>query len=215
MPKEKKKEKVSWKEKRRQAALKHQRAVKAERLRSQSEPKKGKRWSRNKILAIGFFALVFLIVAVYAVLQGVQPSPNRELAPTFTLTDLDGSTVSLEALNGKVVVLDFFATTCNPCKEEMADLAQIKQQYSDNRVQIISIASSSDSETSLQQFRDQYDMTWIVARDTSSQKCFDKYSVSYIPTLVIVDQEGYINYRKVGLTDADTLSREIDKLVSS
>jgi peptidylprolyl isomerase len=65
----KKKKKESWKEKRRQAAIKHQKALEAERLKRERQPKKSKGWSRSKALAIAFLSLTFLLVGVYAVWQ--------------------------------------------------------------------------------------------------------------------------------------------------
>jgi peroxiredoxin len=210
MPKKKKKE--SWKEQRQRAALKHQKALEAERLRSETEPKKDKGWSRSKVLGIAFVVVLVLVVGVYAAWQNTQPaSNNRQPAPLFTLTDLDGTTISLGDLTGKVVVLDFFATWCQPCLQEIPHLAQINENYDSSHVVVLSIGSSSDSESDLRQFRDEYQMNWAVARDTDG--ALDKYNVRYIPTLVIVDQEGCIYYRNEGLTDASVLSSNIDVLL--
>jgi len=212
----KKKKKESWKEKRRRATIKHQKALEAERLKREREPKKNKGWSRNKSLAVVFFVSLVLVVGVYAAWQNTQPaSNNKQLAPLFTLTDLDGNTVSLEDLRGKVVVLDFFATFCEPCKVEMAHLAQINENYASSEVVVMSIGHSSDSGSGLRQFREDYNMTWTVVHDTSAEKVFDKYNVGPIPTLVIIDEDGYVHYRVEGTTSASTLSREIDKLLSS
>jgi len=209
----KKKKKKSWKEKRRQAAIKHQKALEAERLRREREPKKSKGWSRSKTLGVVFLASLVLVVGVYAAWQNTQPaSNNRQLAPLFILTDLDGNTISLGNLTGKVVVLDFFATWCQPCLQEIPHLAQINENYDSSRVVVLSIGSSGDSESGLRQFRDEHQMNWAVARDTDG--VLDKYNVRYIPTLVIVDQDGYIYYRNEGLTDASTLSGKIDALLS-
>lgn len=209
----KKKKKESWKEKRRQASLKRQKTLEAEQLRRERQPKRSKGWSRSKVLGIGFLILIAMVIGVYAMWQNSQPT--KQLAPLFTLTDLDGNTVSLEDLRGKIVVLDFFATWCGLCKVEMPDVAQINENYHSNEVVIISIGHSSDSESDLRQFREDFNMPWAVARDTSAEKVFNKYNVGSIPTLVIIDQGGYIHYRKVGETDASTLSEEINKLLVS
>ena len=210
----KKKKKESWKEKRRRAAAKHQKTLEAERLRREREPKKSKGWSRNKLLGAVFFASVVLVVGVYAAWQNTQPAPNnRQLAPLFTLADLDGNTIALENLTGKVVVLDFFATSCGPCVSQMPHLAEINRTYDSSKVEIVSIGHSSDSKADLQQFGDVHEIDWIIASDTDG--VFDKYNVGPIPTLVVIDQNGYIHYRHEGVTYASTLSAKIDALLSS
>jgi len=202
----KKKKKESWKEKRRRAVLKQQKTLEAERLKREREPKKSKGWSRSKLLGAVFLASLVLVVGVYAAWQNTQP-PNESVLPSlYVLTDLDFS-----EFRGKVVVMDCFATWCEPCKDEIPYLAQINQKYDSSKVVVISVGSSGDSEIALRQFKKEYDMTWIVARDKVG--VFDKYDVQYIPTLVILDQNGDVYYKETGVTDASTLSEKIDDLL--
>ena len=208
MPKKKKKE--SLKEKRRRAAIKHQKALDAERLRREREPKKSKGWSKSKLLGIVFLASLVLVAGGYAAWQNTQPASNENsgLPALYTLTDAD-----FGEFRGKVVVVDCFATWCKPCLEEIPHLAQVDEKYSSSEVVVISVGSSGDSAMKLRQFKQDYDMTWRVARDTV--KVFDKYSVEYIPTLVILDQNGAVHFRESGIIDASTLSGEIDALLGS
>lgn len=212
MTKKKKKGKLTWKEKRRQAALKHQRALEAERLRRERAPKENKGWSKGKIFAVTFMLL--LIVGIYGTWQYTQSSSNNgelpsngELPLLYNLKDAEFS-----EFRGKVVVVDCFATFCEPCKMEIPYLAEIDDKYG-GEVVVVSVGSISDSAEELRQFKHDYDMTWRVARDTVGT--FDKYSVEYIPTLVILDQNGDIRFRQSGVVDAKTLSSEIDALLGS
>ncbi|TET19669.1 redoxin domain-containing protein [Candidatus Bathyarchaeota archaeon] len=134
-------------------------------------------------------------------------SNGYPVAPDFILTDIDGNSFSLSDYHGRVVLLNFFATWCAPCVYQIPHLAEINRNYNSGKVKIMSISSSSDSEADLQQFRNTHGMDWIVARDTDG--VFDKYNVSYITTLVIIDQDGYIRYRHVGFTEASVLSQEM------
>ena len=203
----KKKKKESWKEKRRKAAIKHQKAAEAERLRRETEPKKSKGWSRSKVFGIVFFASLVLLVGVYAAWQNTQPQPNENgLSSLYTLTD-----PGFSEFRGKVVVVDCFATWCQPCLQEIPHLAEINEKYDSSEVVVISVGSSSDSATKLIQFKQDYDMTWMVARDTVG--VFDRYNVQYIPTLVILSQSGTIHFQESNVVDASTLSSEIDTLL--
>jgi len=223
----KKKKKESWKEKRRQAAIKHQKTLEAERLRREREPKKSKGWSKGKIFSVTFMFL--LIIGIYGAWQYTQPSPssnsngNEQKAPPFTLTDINGNAVSLENFTGKVVILDFFFPQCQYCDEEVVHLEEIYREYSREKVEIMSISVKENSIEDIQEFKKgpnsfsnlEYEISWIIARDTATANVIDQYGVSGYPTTVVIDQEGYIspNSPFVGLTDASTLSQEIDYLL--
>ena len=201
-----KKKKESWKEKRRKAAIKHQKAAEAERLKREREPKKSKGWSRSKILGVVFLASLVLVVGAYAARQNTQPSNESGLPPLYILTDSDFS-----EFRGKVVVVDCFATFCTPCLQEIPHLAQIHEKYNSSEVVVISVGSSGDSALELRQFKQYYNMTWRVARDTVG--VFDKYNVLYIPTIVILSQNGAVHFQESRIVDALTLSSEIDALL--
>ncbi len=202
----KKKKKEGWKEKRRQAALKHQKALEAERLRREREPRNRKGLSRSKVLGICFLVLIVLVIGVFAALQNMQPSNTGELPPLYTLTDAD-----FGEFKGRVVVIDCFATWCGPCVGEIPHLTEIVNNYDNSEVAVISVGSSSDSEIGLRQFKKDYNMDWLVARDTVG--VFNKYGIQAIPTIIILDQTGNIHYQHVGLAEASLLSSKINELL--
>lgn len=222
----KKKKKESWKEKRQRAALKRQKALEAERLRREREPKKGKGWPRSKVLGISFLVVLVLVVGVYAAWQNTQSaSNNRQPAPLFTLTDIDGNKVSLADFKGKVVIINFFDTYCTYCIPEILELAKIYEEYRNDPIIIISIDVDPNHDTVpiLQQFREEYQINWIIAQDIweDGPVTFRKY-VMFLniikpgtPTTIIINPEGYISPHGpfIGLHPASTLSDEIDLLL--
>ena len=220
----KKKKKESWKEKRRKAAMKHQKALEAERLRREREPKKSKGWPKGKIFGVAFMFL--LIIGIYGAWQYTQSSPsgnsnvNGQKAPVFTLTDINGKTVALENLIGKIVILNFFDTHCPPCITEISYLKQIHGQYG-SEVVILSMDVDPDYDTVavLQQFRETNQIDWTIVRDTAD--IFFQYVSGppyYTPTTVVINKEGYIYSTHIGWevnTDPSKLLNEINYLLGS
>jgi peroxiredoxin len=226
----KKKKKESWKETRQRAALRHQKAAEAERLRREREPKKSKEWSKGKIFGIAFMFLLIVVVGIYGAWQYTQSSPsgnsnvNGQKASLFTLIDIDGNAVSLETFRGKVVVLDFFYIRCGYCDDQFLELEEIYQSYSHDNVEIISISIDPTYDTidRLKEFKMgpnqysslDYEISWVLTRDTNDAST--KYGINAAPTTVIIDKEGFISPHGpfIGLTSASQLSDEIGMLLS-
>ena len=132
-----------------------------------------------------------------------------QVAPNFV--DRDDNSFSLKGNRGKVVILDFMAVWCGPCKMEMSHLKEIRGGYSKKNLVIISIdVDPSEGDDTIKEFKRDYGGDWIFA---SGPSVGVKYETSYIPTLYIIDQQGVITYKNVGLTPSSTLSSEIDKLL--
>lgn len=139
---------------------------------------------------------------------------NLPLAPDFNLPKVGGGYVRLSSLRGQVVILDFMATWCGPCETELAHLDEIYNTYGSSQVRILSIdVDSSESESLLSTYADNQDIAWDILMDTNGINNAAGYDVSSIPTLVIVDQDGRIAYRAVGITQASTLQAEINALL--
>lgn len=134
-----------------------------------------------------------------------------QIAPDFTLTDIDGKTFSLSDYRGKVVVIDLMATWCGPCVAEMSHLKELYTNYRARGVVIMSIdVDPSERNEVIRQFKANYGDEWIFA---SGPGVGTTYGVLYIPTLYIIDKQGRIAYKNVGLTPYSTLAGEIDKLL--
>jgi peroxiredoxin len=167
----------------------------------------------SRFIIVSF--IIGIIIVVLGIIKYVQlqkPLLKLKEASDFSLTDIYGNTFSLSDYKGRIVILDFMATWCSPCREEIRYLKKVFDKYAD-RVIIISISVSPDYDTDerLQKFVKEYEITWTIARDTANVA--ELYDISAIPTVVIVDREGRIVYRRVGLVDDITLSLEIDKLL--
>jgi thiol-disulfide isomerase/thioredoxin len=162
-------------------------------------------------------AVPFFLLLIIMLLACINPVIGLDKAPDFTLFNINGNEIfSLSDYQGKVVLIDLFRMkpSCPPCIYEIPHLKAVYNKYSRNELIVMSISVSSlDTDDALRSdLVEEYDITWIVACGES--QIASKYSVSGVPTLVIVDAEGYVRYRHEGVTGESTLTSEIDHLLS-
>ncbi|MEM4700083.1 MAG: TlpA disulfide reductase family protein [Candidatus Nezhaarchaeales archaeon] len=164
-------------------------------------------------IALLAIAIAAVAIAVASWLQLSAPKQPPAEAADFLLIDLQGRAFRLSDFRGRVVVLDFMATWCGPCRLQVPHLQEVRERYGDSVVVIsISVDPVRDSEEVLRQFLEGYPRAdWIWARDTINLKL--TYGVVAIPTIIIVDQSGYVRFRHVGLTPSSTLIREIGEVL--
>jgi peroxiredoxin len=133
-------------------------------------------------------------------------------APNFTLTDIDGNSITLTDYLGKPVLLDFFATWCQPCMKDIPILKTIKDQFlTDLAIISISVDPTTDTIAKLQSFRNSYNVTWTVVRDTKN--IYDAYNVTAIPTIYIIDKDSNVRYSHLGTTNASVLADQVSPLI--
>jgi peroxiredoxin len=131
-------------------------------------------------------------------------------APQFTLTDITGHPISLSNYRGKVVILDFWASWCPPCRREIPDFISLQKQYASQGLQIIGIGL--DQPNNVAAFVQQYGINYPVAvGDDAISNLYG--GVSGIPTTFIIDKEGNISNKFEGFTDRTVFEQEIKKLL--
>ena len=139
--------------------------------------------------------------------------PSSSLAPDFAVSDVMNKTFTLSSHLGEVVVINFMATWCGYCGRQVPEYNAFLDEYGDQVTLIsISVDSSPEGEERLLDFLSEYDAPWIWARDTANLT--DLYGVRNIPTTIIVDMNGYIWSRRVGLTTFSALEDEYEQLLS-
>ncbi len=127
----------------------------------------------------------------------LEPAPEvGHPAPDFTLKDLDGNTVRLSDLQGKVVFINFWATWCPPCRAEMPEIEAVHQEYKDKGVVVIGV-DMSEPESMVRQYIQEGGFSWIIALDSTGEVARD-YQIVGIPTSFFLDKEGIIRAVNVG-----------------
>jgi cytochrome c biogenesis protein CcmG, thiol:disulfide interchange protein DsbE len=146
---------------------------------------------------------------------GANAGAIGQLAPEIVLRDLQGQTLKLSDYRGKVVVLNFWASWCPPCKAEMPDIDQMAAELGVDQFGILLAVNMTDgsreTESKARQYIIDNRFSMRVLLDKGG-KAADAYSISSIPTTFIIDKEGRIYTYMVGSTTKETLRSYINQL---
>ncbi len=121
---------------------------------------------------------------------------TAKFAPPVQVVALDGTKFNLDAMGGRVVLIDFWATWCGPCKEELPHLKKIAKEFAGQPLVIISISWDAD-ETKWKDFISKNDMTWVQYRDANHQLS-KNFGVEAIPHYFTIDADGVLTAEMLG-----------------
>ncbi len=142
----------------------------------------------------------------------IEQQLQLKKAPDFELKTLDGKTVKLSEFRGKVVLLDFWATWCGPCRKGVPDLVEIQNQFNNDLIIIGISLDQQNTLNQLQPFIDYYNINYPVV--LWNEKVVKDYgNISAIPTSFIINQDGEIVNRFVGLMPKETIVKQISTLL--
>jgi peroxiredoxin len=120
-------------------------------------------------------------------------------APAFTLNDLEGKPISIKDYKGKVVFINFWATWCPPCKEEIPSLNKLHKKYSGKDFAVIGI-STDDSKKAIVKFLKKHKVDFVIPHDKDG-KIMREYKVFSLPTSFLIDKQGKIIEKFLGPHD--------------
>lgn len=138
---------------------------------------------------------------------GLSPVAGRPLAPDFQLTNLDGELVRLSDFKGEVVVVNFWATWCPPCRAEMPSMQHAWDKLQDQDVMLLAIHVGGN-EDKIWSFVGDYEINFPILIDADSSVA-DAWPMKGLPSTFVIDPQGRIAYRAIGgreWDDADILA---------
>jgi peroxiredoxin len=157
-------------------------------------PSSSVRWCAALVLCLMFDAAVAADARPGQ--QTLPPLPKPFTAPDFSLKDENGKVHRLADYRGKVVVLNFWATWCPPCREEMPAMERAHQKVKGEKIAIIAVNVGEDEDTVFG-FTGQYPLTFPLPLDTDGS-VIRKYPVIGLPTTFIIDPRGQATHQTVG-----------------
>jgi thiol-disulfide isomerase/thioredoxin len=157
----------------------------------------------------------FIKVNALKVVKSVE-TPNVPVDAKLALNDLSGVPQDLKTYNGRFAVVNFWATWCVPCKEEMPDLAAIQNDYAPLGVQVIGVTADAEKDKAkVLKFAREVKVNFPIWVGLTNPQ-MESFGVGKaLPATVIVSREGKIVWRKVGKIDATELRKELDKLLEA
>lgn len=163
-----------------------------------------------KIIAVAFVLCGFIAC-------GDSSAPKKKegkLAPDFSLTSLDGKKLSRDALKGKVVILDFWATWCPPCRAAIPHLVELHKKYRDQGLVIIGISLDRGGKDEVADFAERNHIDYDLVMGVNNAILKDFGAVSSIPTIIVLNQQAEITFKSVGY-NAEIAKNIEEKVVES
>jgi peroxiredoxin len=174
----------------------------------QTEPNTALR-KRTSIKALAAIA----VVAVAAV--GYFSLSNRQTAPDVTFTSLTGEKVSMQSLRGKVVMVNFWATSCVTCVKEMPDMVDTYNKYKDKGLDFVAVAMSYDPPNYVLNYAQTRSLPFKVALDSQGELAKSFGDVQLTPTTFVIDKNGNVIKRYLGEPDFAALHQLLEKALAA
>ena len=152
----------------------------------------------NKLLSL---VICLVLTLTSAAVWSAKNDLMNQIAPDFTLKSLDGSNIKLSEHRGEVILINFWASWCGPCRQEMPLLDDLHQKYSPMGFSLYGVNVEEDSEAAKKMLRDlNVSFPILFDNDNDVSKAYD---VIAMPTTVIVDRDGKVHYVHHGYKPGD------------
>jgi peroxiredoxin len=142
----------------------------------------------------------------------LQPASGRKVAPEFSLVDSSGKTMTVRDYRGRIVLLDFWATWCHGCAQEIPWFSEFHRKYGAKGLAVVGVSLDSEGWNVVKPFMKSVDLPYrVVLGDDGVAK---KYGIGNMPDTFLIDREGKIAAAYVGLVDKHDVEANIQKMLS-
>jgi peroxiredoxin len=149
---------------------------------------------------------VLIAIGILAVLAWLALTlTQKQAAPSVELTTLDGKQIALDSLRGKVVLVNFWATSCPGCIKEMPQLVDTYRKYQPRGLEVVAVAMSYDPPEYVRNYVQQRNLPFTVALDSTGEAARAFNQVKLTPTSFIIDKQGHIIQQTLGELDFTSL----------
>jgi cytochrome c biogenesis protein CcmG, thiol:disulfide interchange protein DsbE len=138
---------------------------------------------------------------------------TRDVAPAFAVTTLSGEPVSLEALRGQVVLVNFWATWCPPCRVEMPGFERVYQERKDQGFVIVALSTDRGGTAEVQRYLEQRGISFPVAM-ASNELVRQFGGIPGLPTSFLIDRQGRVRHTVTGVFTTPALRMAVDRLLA-
>jgi peroxiredoxin len=136
---------------------------------------------------------------------------KKEVAPAVSFRTLNGEQIAMESLRGKVVMVNFWATSCSTCVQEMPEMIETYKKYSDRGLEFIAVAMSYDPPNYVLNYSESRQLPFKVALDTDGQTAKSFGDVKLTPTTFVIGKDGSILKRYVGIPEFASMHQLLEQ----
>ena len=153
-------------------------------------------------------AMVVMVAGIVFGPDSLYAAPrNGQAAPSFKVSTTSGQQVSLESYRGRVLVLDFFATWCKPCRASIPHLVEMNRKYGQQGLNVLGMSADEDGEKVVKAFADKNHMSYPVA--LAGESTLVDFGVRSVPVMFVIDKKGRVAEVFRGFTDEVARSSEL------
>jgi len=168
----------------------------------------------RRIAGLTIIQTMSLLTILGIVLFAALSLFKKESAPAVSFRTLNGEQITLESLRGKVVMVNFWATSCATCVQEMPEMVETYKKYSDRGLEFIAVAMSYDPPSYVLNYAESRQLPFKVALDTDGQAAKSFGDVKLTPTTFVIGKDGAILKRYVGIPEFASMHQLLEKALA-